>query len=233
MAVEVYPANILSGASGGLGLATSFSDDFNRVALGPNWLITTYMRLPLGSPYAGTIYDDTGTVLRSQGIAINNPVATWLATMQALPCRIATFQKTQFVQATIASQAGPAAANNCGLQLMIQTDDPITMTGYVLNLNTAGGTIQIQRVIDNGFTGLGANIAYAVGDVIRLSADVDTPGQVTLRFTKNAVVVDTFVDNTGLRLTNGFTGGFWGAQAQTGGVSAVTTWDNFSCGLGL
>jgi hypothetical protein len=227
-----------------------FSDPLNVVdpnsatALGINWVQALKRNGqaavdPLGETYAqivNTNFDGAKGLVFSTYAA--NPVVTWARTL-CFPVKGNIFQnlsgKSQFSQVTLLQITGNYK-NAVGPCVCLYPSESIGVTGYVSDFatNTDGVALawRLRRAIADSYTASlisGADIINS-NDVIRLSADYSTAGQVTLTLKRNAVVLGTYVDNSASRLTVGGPG-LWAALGDTNpGKAELRT---FSCGGGL
>lgn len=221
-------------ATGGDTIATSFSDTFLRAGgdLGPNWLQFSCPYTPIATPpnfFQIIVSGTADSVSMQPGGGVNN--AAWAPPVFAIPRAViqSLYGKTQFAQMTFLSQTNTARG---GPGVMMDGNGEPQFTCYQIGLSAAS---HLQLFRNNGATStttLQADLGLVVAnDIVRLSADLSVAGQVTLRTSKNGVVIDTTVDNAAGRLTTGCPG-MQLATASTN-PTGIAKWTTFSCGLGL
>jgi hypothetical protein len=204
---------------GGRRPVTRFTDSLlspdQPFAVGDLWTPTqNLVNPPVGNAYAGV---DVAAALNrgATGLAYTNPGGGgFTPVVNVIPVPIdwsVAIFKNQYAQfKSVSNGAGinrPGVcvfynANSAGhynLQLQVETSQ------FILGRNN--GVTQTTLVAASPTT------AYVIGDVLRIEVDATTtPGTTIVKGFKNGVLIATFNDNGGTRLTNGQFGLYFGGS---------------------
>jgi hypothetical protein len=242
MTVDVSPLNVLaiSAAAGAAG-PTSFFDSFSRAngPLGPDWAYGAYgVQPPFTNPIQGPFpWIQMGSTRSCLNWTLNNAVGVgqqWITWMSPIPTMFSLRNnKTQFSQCTFDSAVASAVS---GITVCMRAD---LGAGYLLETeNIAGGATKLYAAAAGGGTpwvisfallGTAKVTPLANGDIIRLSANLSVPGQVTLTCKVNGATTLTVVDAVA-NYHIGFPGMMSIGQFTDPGNHF---WRDYSCGIGL
>lgn len=218
--VRFYKSSRIPIGGGGQGFDT-FSDTFQRTALGVNWAVCFHDVSEAGQYNPGpfiTLSANTLSIGNSSG-------AGQAASMRLQPLLIGgAMGLNQFAEATIATGSAALSAIGPGVAAFCDRSQP-TVNGYYLGLGVS--VCDLRRMGAAG-TVITANFtAAANGDKFRIAVQFNTPvGSNTIRTFKNGTLVNTTID----------------AAPSTSGLpcmyigSCVTgntiTFSQFRCGVG-
>lgn len=249
----VTRAELLAAQASAVTFPTSFSDTFltsgelinaggTQQTISHQWMVCTAKH-----NFSTAVYSAAAALINSNPAdgGANNLIwqvegpasATFIPQVFLIPYSIipGIYGLTQFSQCTFVNGTQSSGAG-VGVCLIGNRT-----TGYFLrNTNAPGLTRQeVYRLNDGAATLIGnvdAANALPNNTIVRISADMSTANQVTIRVSKNGTLASTFVDNvTGGNLQKQLNGvgvpGLVGDQPWT--AAGGQNWKNFSCGLGL
>lgn len=211
----------LIGGGGGNEL-TSFSDDFNRTALGVNWAVGFHDVTEAGQYNPGP-YINIVTASLSLG---NSSGAGQAASIRIQPLLIGgAMGKNQFAEATIAANATALSAAGPGVAAFSDRSQP-TVNGYYLGLGVS--VCDLRRMGTAGVVITANFTAAAVGDKFRIAVVFNTPvGSNTVLTFKNNVLVNTTIDAA--PSTSGLPCMYLGSCVPANSIRFTP----FRCGVGL
>jgi hypothetical protein len=231
MSVTVQPISI----AGGRTQSSSFSDTMNRTSGPMGASYNEGFQFAAGAPVAfasAAIAASSVDGNQCMKISTNQTGVGVVQPMLLVPVQpVGLNNASQFVQWTVVRHLRTAGVNSlfCGPAVMIVASGLVTSTNYyILQFQTPGAICAAIRVVGGVQTGLGAAIAFADGDVFKLSATINA-SDVTIKVFKNGVLQETDVDNAAGRLTQGMPGFATTSMNEASG-NYVSEWRNFSSG---
>jgi len=232
MSVTVQPISI----GGGRTQSSAFSDSFGTVGvLGANWLVGV-LRQNAGTPVAFPSVQVSASAVDGNPCmklsTFNNAVGSVTRLIVAPIQPVGILNRSQFVQWTVVRHLRTAGVNSlfCGPTVLMTSQSGIDTqsSAYIFQLQTPGAIGAVIRRNGAVETGLGAAIAFADGDVIKMVATINS-ANVTIQLFINGVLMETDVDVAANRVTTGMPG-FMATSLNEPSANYVSEWRNFSCG---
>lgn len=228
----------LQGLAAGTGVATSFSDDFNRAntpyGFGEDWFFGGYQYV------AATALENGGINIEANTARFRCDIVVPFADLEPrnfypVPVFTSLYGVSQFAQGTIVEDTSIAGAESmrAGIGVLSGRASNSDYRQYILSgiidgVNNRWDLVSFKegvRVVQLA-GGVGS---LALNDIMRVEATINV-GDVTFEVFKNAISQGTFVDNGAEQPRTGSP--FIGRDlfSVTAGPSVAQAWDNFSCG---
>ena len=231
---------------GGAGVVTSYSDPLtvadplnsNGGKLdGTKWWFGCAVPVTNNTPLDTPTYSIAASSKDSQNALLwglagaTNPQEQAKAYLLPIATYLSCYGLTQFSQCTLVQVVNANGIITAGVTVMCVPANGQYFAYIFCVYSVDHSWFLIRYGLTPATLQTGAANSTSDGDILRLSADISVPGQVTLTVKKNGNVLTTYVDNSGSRLLIGSPG--LGALPTQGSSTPKSDWRTFSCGIGL